>query len=282
LTRGNRSMPPSHRQRIADTALTRRTMDLGLRDHVAIVTGGSRGLGLATAAALASEGARLVLNGRDDGVLAEARDQLLAHGATPESIVTASGDLSDPDLARALTDLALTRFGRLDAALVSIGGPHAGPDATITDDQWRGAFDTVFLGMRRMARAAADAMTDGGSIALVLSTTVRAPLAGIATSNGLRPGLAMLAKQMAFDEAPRGVRVNCLLPGRFDTERVRTLDAASGDADAARASIESGIPLHRYGRAQEFGDVAAFVLSPRASYMTGTTITIDGGASPQL
>jgi len=257
-------------------------MDLGLSDHVAIVTGGSRGLGFATAAALSAEGASLVLNGRDHDVLVKAKDELVTMGAEPQTVVTVVGDLGDPDLAQRLTRTAQENFGRLDAALISIGGPHAGADASISDDQWRGAFDTVFLGMRRMARESAAAMGEGGSIALVLSTTVRAPLAGIATSNGLRPGLAMLAKQLAFDEAPRGVRINCLLPGRFDTERVRTLDAASGDADAARASIEAGIPMGRYGRSQEFGDVAAFVLSPRASYMTGTTITLDGGASPSL
>jgi len=257
-------------------------MDLGLRNRVAIVTGGSRGLGFATARALAADGARIVLNGRDDQVLTAAAGALIDAGASASSIVPVVGDLTDPCLAPLLTSTALERFGRLDAALVSIGGPTAGPDAAITDGQWMKAFETVFLGMRRMARSAAAAMTDGGSIALVLSTTVRSPLAGIATSNGLRPGLAMLAKQMAFDEAPRGVRVNCLLPGRFDTERVRFLDAASGDAEATRQGIENGIPLGRYGEPTEFGDVAAFVLSPRASYMTGTTITIDGGTSPQL
>ena len=255
-------------------------MDLGLRGRTAIVTGGSRGLGLATARSLAAEGARIVLNGRDADAVDQARSLLINEGASPDDLIGVMGDLGDLALAERLVSTALSTFGRLDALLVSVGGPAAGPDAQIDDEQWRSAFDTVFLGMRRITRAAAEAMTEGGAIALVLSTTVRTPLAGIATSNGLRPGIAMLAKQMATDYAPRGVRINCLLPGRFDTGRVRAIDATTGDANAARAAIERTIPVGRYGDPAEFGEVAAFLLSPRASYVTGSAITIDGGVSP--
>jgi 3-oxoacyl-[acyl-carrier protein] reductase len=116
---------------------------------------------------------------------------------------------------------------------------------------------------------------EGGSLALVLSTSVKAPIGGLAASNGLRPGLAMLAKTMADELGPRNVRVNGLMPGRVDTDRVRELD---GPDPAVRQGNEAGIPLRRYGQPAEFGQVAAFLLSPAASYVTGAMIPVDGGA----
>ncbi len=112
--------------------------------------------------------------------------------------------------------------------------------------------------------------------------TVKAPIAGLAISNGLRPGLAMVAKTLADELGPRGVRVNGLLPGRVDTDRVQQLDAASGDPAAARRSSEAGIPLRRYGRPEEFGRAAAFLLSPAASYVSGVMLPVDGGALRSL
>ena len=142
----------------------------------------------------------------------------------------------------------------------------------------------MFLGPVRLARAVADAASgvEGCSIAFVLSTSVRSPIPGLATSNGLRPGLAMLAKTMADENGPRAIRVNALLPGRIDTERVRQLDELGGDPEAARRDAEASIPLRRYGRPDEFGRVATFVLSPAGSYITGTVIPVDGGATRSL
>jgi 3-oxoacyl-[acyl-carrier protein] reductase len=134
----------------------------------------------------------------------------------------------------------------------------------------------VFLGAVRLCRAVVDALPgEGGALALVLSTSVKAPIPGLAASNGLRPGLAMLAKTMADELGPRGVRVNGLMPGRLDTDRVRSLD---GPDPQARVRAEQGIPLRRYGTPEEFGRVAAFVLSPAASYLTGAMVPVDGGA----
>lgn len=242
-------------------------MDLGLAGRVFVVTGASRGLGLASATALAAEGASVVLAARDADAVAAAADRLGATGV--------AADLADPATPDRLVAAALEAHGRLDGALVSVGGPPAGSALGLTDEQWRGAFDSVFLGAVRMCRAVVDALpAEGGSLALVLSTSVKAPIAGLAASNGLRPGLGMLAKTMADELGPRGIRVNALLPGRVDTDRVRDLD---GPDPEVRRAVEATIPLRRYGTPAEFGRVAAFVLSPAAGYLTGAMIPVDGG-----
>ncbi|MCX6418893.1 MAG: SDR family oxidoreductase [Actinobacteria bacterium] len=257
-------------------------MDLHLRDKAFIVTGATSGLGQATAVELALNGAQLVLNARSQESLAATVQILVAAGVPESNLRTVEGSIGTPEVASQLTTAALEHFGRLNGALISVGGPTGGLDSTISDDQWLDAFSTVFLGMRRVARATAEAMTTGGSIALVLSSTVHTPIAGIATSNGLRPGLAMLVKQMSVEYGPRGIRFNSLLPGRFDTERVRFLDAQGGDPNGSRQRAEAGIPLRRYGEPSEFGAFAAFILSERASYLTGASIDLDGGARPSV
>jgi len=167
---------------------------------------------------------------------------------------------------------------RLDGALVSVGGPPTGTVTATTDEQWTAAFGSVFLGAVRVAREVAAELGDGGSIAFVLSTSVRAPLPAMAVSNGLRPGLAMVAKQLADELGPRGIRVNGLLPGRVGTERVAELDAMREDPEAARAAARERIPLGRYGEPSEFGRAAAFLLSPAASFVSGALLPVDGGA----
>ena len=243
-------------------------MDLGLAGMCFLVTGGSRGLGLASAEALVAEGARVVLSARDPVTVRIAADRLGCLGV--------AADLADPSTPERLVDAALEAHGRLDGALISVGGPPAGSALGLSDEQWRGAFDSVFLGAVRLCRAVVPALpTAGGSIALVLSTSVKAPVAGLAASNGLRPGLAMLAKTMADELGPQGVRVNGLLPGKVLTDRLVELGL---DPDA----VPGDVPLRRYGTPQEFGRVAAFVLSPAASYLTGAMVPVDGGATRAL
>jgi 3-oxoacyl-[acyl-carrier protein] reductase len=152
----------------------------------------------------------------------------------------------------------------------------------MTDDQWRTAFDTVFLGSLRAARTFAGALSDGGAIALVLSTSAKTPLPNLGLSNGLRPGLANAAKDMADEFGPRGVRIVSLMPGRVMTDRNRELFAATGDAAAAEAKAVAAIPLGRLGEPAEFGKVAAFLLSPAAGYLTGLAVPVDGGALRSL
>jgi 3-oxoacyl-[acyl-carrier protein] reductase len=249
-------------------------VDLGLRDKVYVVTGASRGLGFAAARELAAEGARLVVSGRDEERVAAAAAAL----GGPGRASGIAADNADPQAAARLLAAAGDTFGRLDGVLISVGGPPAGAAADITDEQWQAGFESVFLGAVRLARAAAAALGEGGVIGFVLSGSVYEPIAGLAVSNGLRPGLAGFAKTLATELGPRGVRVVGLLPARIDTDRVRELDALGGEPDAARARAEAAIPLRRYGTPEEFGRAAAFLLSPAASYLTGIMLPVDGGA----
>ena len=246
-------------------------MDLQLRDRVYLVTGGARGLGRATAECLVSEGARVVVSGRTEESLDAAVREL------GDQAVGLVADNADPATPQRLMDAATERWGRLDGAVLSVGGPPAGTVLEVSDEDWTRSFDTVFLGALRLARQVGLALGEGGAIAVVLSSTVKVPIGNLAISNGLRPGLAMIAKSLADELGPRGVRVNALLPGRVETERVQELDALSGDAAATRERHLAAIPLGRYGEPAEFGRVAAFLVSPAASFVSGTMVPVDGG-----
>ncbi len=262
-------------------------MDLGLRDRAYLVTGGSRGLGFAAAQALVADGARVLLSAPHESTAAAAAARL-TQDAGPGAAAWAIADNASSATPSQLITAARDRFGRLDGALISVGGSPGGTIADSSDDAWRSAFESVFLGAVRLARTVAaslagqrneDSLTGtGGSIVFVLAASVRAPLPGLAISNGLFPGLAGVVKTLADEHGPAGIRINGLLPVRIATDRVRQLDALLGDPDEVRARLSQTIPLRRYGEPAEFGQTAAFVLSPAASYITGAMIPIDGGA----
>ncbi|MFD4632978.1 SDR family oxidoreductase [Streptomyces sp. NPDC058284] len=247
-------------------------MDLGLKDRVYVVTGATRGLGNATARALVADGAKVVVTGRDEKTVTEAAAELGPRAAG------VAADNADPGAADALIATAREHFGGFDGVLISVGGPAPGFVADNTDEQWQAAFDSVFLGAVRLARAAAAELGEGGVIGFVLSGSVYEPIAGLTISNGLRPGLAGFAKSLADELGPRGIRVIGVLPGRIATDRMRQLDGLSPDPEATRAANEAGIPLRRYGMPEEFGRTAAFLLSPAASYLTGIMVPVDGGS----
>ncbi len=241
-------------------------MDLGLRERVFLVTGGSRGLGYATAQALVAEGARVVVSGREAAAAAQAAGTL-----GPGRAVGLAADNADPATPGRLISAAREEFGRLDGALISVGGPPAGSATDIPDEAWLAAFGSVFLGAVRLSRALATGLPEGGAIAFVLSSSVRVPIPGLALSNALRPGLAGYAKTLADELGPRGIRVNGLLPGWIATDRLRELGPAPEE-------LADRIPLRRVGEPAEFGRAAAFILSPAASYLTGTMLPVNGGA----
>src|SRR3954447_7579439 len=243
----------------------------GVEDKVFVLTGATRGLGRATAELLVAAGARVVVTGRDQPRVDEAA------AALGDSALGVTADNADPGSADAVVRAAVHRWGRVDGALISVGGPPTGTVLETPDETWSAAFEAVFVGALRVARAVAAAIDGPGSIAFVLSSSVRAPIANLAISNGLRPGLAMAAKTLADELGPRDIRVNGLLPGRVGTERVAELDESTGDAKASREKAIAGIPLGRYGEPAEFAAAAAFLLSPASSFITGTMLPVDGG-----
>jgi 3-oxoacyl-[acyl-carrier protein] reductase len=248
-------------------------MDLGLGGRGYLLTGASRGLGFATARALVDDGAQVLISSRSRRSINSAVVDL---GGAPHAHGLVA-DLADPEAAGSLVHAARTELNRLDGVLISVGGPTPGPVLETSEEAWRAALESVLLGPLRLVKALVPHLSEGAAIGFVLSTSVKEPIGGLAISNGLRPGLAMTAKGLADELGPRGIRVLGLMPGRIATDRIAEIEAASGDAAAARARAEAAIPLRRVGRPEEFGRVAAFALSPAASYLTGVMIPVDGG-----
>jgi len=253
-------------------------MDLGLGGRGYLLTGASRGLGFATARALVDDGARVLISSRRADAVSAAADQL---GGAP-SAHGVPADLADQSAAERLVAEARRHLDRIDGALISVGGPAPGTVLQTAESDWRAGVENVLLGPLRLVRALVPHLDDGAAIAFVLSTSVRQPIGHLAISNGLRPGLAMTAKALADELGPRGIRVVGLLPGTIATDRIAEIEEASGDAAAMRTRTEAGIPLRRVGDPAEFGRVAAFLLSPAASYVTGTMVAVDGGVTRSL
>lgn len=243
-------------------------MDLGLAGRVYLVTGGTKGLGFATAESLVADGANVVVSSRSRESVDAAVSKL---GSEAAGVVA---DNADPATPERLVAAALSRWSRIDGALISVGGPPGTDALGASEEQWRASFESVFLGAVRTVKTLVPHLTPGAAIGLVLSTSAKSPISGIEISNGLRPGLAMWAKQLADELGPQGIRVFTLLPGRILTDRMTELVPD----EAARDRLAQVIPLRRMGEPEEFGRVAAFLLSPAASYLSGLAVPVDGGA----
>jgi len=253
-------------------------MDLGLTGKVAMVAGASRGLGYAVAEALAREGAIVSISSSNQASIDEAAKRL--GGDTMGSVV----DVRNGDQIAAWAQKTIERFGGIDLLFTNGGGPPAGAAVSFDDAAWQNAADLLLFSAIRMVRAAVPSMKQrgGGSILMSTSGSVKEPIPNLGLSTVLRASVSALAKTLALELAADRIRVNQIIPGRIDTDRVKHLDQLAGQkqgisADEAKKKSIAAIPAGRYGEAPEYGKVAAFLLSDAASYMTGATVQVDGG-----
>jgi 3-oxoacyl-[acyl-carrier protein] reductase len=246
-------------------------MDLGLRGRTALVCGASGGLGLASAQALAEEGANAVMVARRRDVLEREAARL---GAT-----AVPGDIRDPaDLERAV-DTALGAYGGLDIVVANGGGPPPGPAASIDATQAQAAVELLLLPVVRLVNLALPHLRHSkqARIVLIASISVREPIRNLALSNAVRPGVVGYMKTLATELAPEGITVNSIAPGRIATARTAALYGGEAPPEEVAA-----VPAGRFGEPREVGDVVAFLCSSRASYLTGTLVPVDGGLSHGL
>ena len=256
-------------------------MDLELTGCTAIVGGSSSGMGRAIALALAAEGCNVTLFARRRELLEQAAAEVAALGGPAEALVVA-GDATDPAALRSLVDATLERFGQLDILVNNSGGPPAGTFEEFDDDRWRSAWELLFMSNIRLTRLALPALrTSGrGRIVNITSSVVKEPSEGLLLSNAYRPGVIGWAKTLSQEEGRHGITVNSIGPGFIDTDRMRELYAGA-DPDA-RAGDEALIPLGRFGEPSEVADTVAFLCSAQASYISGITVLVDGGAARGL
>ncbi|MDQ3704185.1 MAG: SDR family oxidoreductase [Chloroflexota bacterium] len=257
-------------------------MNMGLKDAVAVVSASSRGLGKATALGLAQEGADLVMCARGAEQLEDAAREIRRH--TGVEIIALPADVSTEEGITTVIGAAVERFGRIDVLVTNAGGPPPGDFTKHLDETWQGAFEANLLSVVRLIRAALPYLQASGRGRIInfSSTSVKQPIEGLILSNSLRAGVIGMAKTLATELAPYGITVNNIAPGRIDTDRVRSLDRnrafalGISEEEAKQAQIEN-IPLGRYGEPSELAALAVFLASDKASYITGTTIQVDGG-----
>ncbi|HUF39551.1 MAG TPA: SDR family oxidoreductase [Anaerolineales bacterium] len=256
-------------------------MELNLNGKRALVTGSSKGLGFAVAGLLAQEGAHVALNGRDPDRLAAAVAELNGSaGAT----VGFPGDLTHRETPGHLVAAAADAFGGLDILVANAGGPPVGPFEKFDDDAWDAAVELSFLVHVRLIRAALPHLrrSDTPAILSVTSFTVRQPLDNLVLSNTVRAATAALTKSLARELGQDGIRINSILPGWTQTDRVTQLmrgraQAGGTTEEEEKALITGQIPLGRMGTPDEFARAACFLVSPAASYITGVMLLVDGG-----
>jgi 3-oxoacyl-[acyl-carrier protein] reductase len=246
-------------------------MDLGLKGRTAIVCGASSGLGLATAEALAGEGANVTMFARRREVLEREADRIGA--------LAVRGDVTNPRDLKAVVERTVEAFGGLDILVWNSGGPPPGPATAVTPESVEEAVELLLMPLIRLVDLCLPHLVQsaGGSILVFTSSAVKEPTEHLALSNTVRPGVTGWAKTLARELGPQGVTVNCVAPGRIDTARLAQL-YPDGPSEADLKAI----PLGRWGTPQEFGDVACFLASDRARYVTGTTLVVDGGLTRGL
>ena len=257
-------------------------MDLGIRGKVALVAASSKGLGRAVAEELAAEGTHLVMCARGKETLEQTAE--LIRQKTGVKVVAVAADVSDPaDVAR-VVKAAFDELGRVDILVANSGGPPSGPFESFTLEMWDAATRLLLKSAVELTRAVLPGMKERrwGRILNVTSIAAKQPIEGLMLSNSLRAAVIGFARTLANEVAPFGVTVNNLLPGYTRTDRVQELArAAGGKAGVSNTDIvskwEMEIPMGRLGEPREFAALAAFLASERASYITGSSIAVDGG-----
>ncbi|MEO0560676.1 MAG: SDR family oxidoreductase [Chloroflexota bacterium] len=255
-------------------------MDLGLKDKVIMTAAASKGLGYGVARAAALEGANVSLCSRTEADITAAA-KALAEETGAETLATAC-DVKDPAQIEAWVNATVEKWGRVDGLLVNAGGPPAAIFKEISDEQWESAFQLTLMSTVRMIRAVLPHMPEGSAILTVTSSSIIEPIPRLSLSTVMRSAVNGLVKTLANELAGDGIRVNNLVPGRIETDRVAQLDQGAAKRlgitpEEARARSLKNIPLGRLGTTEEFGAAGAFLLSPTASFITGSTLRVDGG-----
>ncbi len=262
-------------------------MEMGLKDRVALVAASSEGIGKAAAIALAMEGAKIALCARRDDLLQSAADEVRGMGGG--EVLAIKADLSrEADVKRLVAQTAQC-FGGIDILVNNAGGPPPGEFVQQGDEEWQHTFDLTLMSAVRLIREALPYLQKSrqGRIINLTSTSVKQPIEGLILSNSIRASVIGLAKTLSLELAPYGITVNNIAPGRISTARTEQLDQAraakSGiSAAEAQALHARQIPLGRYGMPEEVADLVVFLAGERSSYITGTTINVDGGLSRNI
>ena len=249
-----------------------------------VVCGSGHGMGFATAKLLLESGASVLVHARTDESVQAALEALRPAASSPDALQGIAANLSEPDSAARVAAAAYKAFGNLDGWVANTGGPPAGKALALTEDQWKLAFEGTFLSVVRMLHAALPLLQPGSAFVSIQSRSVKEPIESLSSSNAVRAAATAFLRDAARELGPRGVRVLTVLPGIVGTDRLKSLTSfRAKEADVSEADIESAwareTSLGRIATPDELARVIAFALSDAASYMTGTTILADGGAT---